>query len=102
MSGLYDVTVTRTEHITYRVKAESPEDAEADMHDGIEIGSKTKDTTILGTKPVTSGCPNCWHDVEFVHPNGSPARRAEIEDISPWTCPGCGIHGYSDDLATYT
>ncbi len=42
MNSTYEVTVVRTEHITFRVEADSPEAAmECYLMDGDEIGSKT-------------------------------------------------------------
>ena len=43
---LHDVTISRTELITFRVDATSPDEAVNLMYDGDEIGSKTTDTTV--------------------------------------------------------
>jgi len=50
----YEVTISRTEIITFRLKATSPEDAEERyLMDGEEVRSKTSGTTIESVELVT-------------------------------------------------
>jgi hypothetical protein len=52
---LWDVTVRRTELITFRVEAPDPETADAEAFGGEEIASKTKDCTTVSIEPVHVG-----------------------------------------------
>lgn len=49
----YDVTIQRTEQITFRVEAEDEAQAEDEMYGGDEIASKTKSTMVLSIEEVT-------------------------------------------------